>query len=294
MSLSLCGGLGAGPIASAHAVGAIDTSGGPYTHPLALTLTRDVTCNGVLLVVGGAYNGPTTHATTDNLTLEKITDTAGGTWDLFDIAGMDGKANISNTRQNLGSGSARTTLELCGSGLRAVSAGELHNGDTIDVYFAAANFPTSVRTIAMAFVLTGVLDTAVNAGGVVDYSDGFAYPDEGSPSGGLTSTDFTYLLAYGAAPHTADAECAVVAADVGWGTDSTLTPSEGDVLGAVNDGGGLSLVVTAIPDLAASTTQEPGGTWANAQTAACNCWIYMGLAAPSVGPSLGISFRVAP
>lgn len=277
MSLSLCGGLGAGPIAVGSGSG----------NSLTLTLDRDVTCNGVLYIVAGAFSGPANNGP-DSPDLDSVTDTASG---IYMTAFSDfGCAAIGDIRQDKFDDpppppTTYSTLFYSGSALRSITAGGLATGDTIDLTFVSS-FPGNVVTIAMAFLLTGVTTNAVAMTGLgVQYNESYAFPDEGAPFGSCTNTDLTYQLAWEGSPplRTPVDDCALIAISLGYNGSGDYTSVEGVVLGQ-HSAGVLELAFSAIPSIAAASAHEPGGSWSSPYELAVGNWQFIGL--PPPGPSL--------
>lgn len=283
MSASLCGGLGAGPIATGQGTG----------NSLTLTLDRDVTCGGVIYVVAGAYSGPGL-ASGDSPDLTAATDSVGGTW--LTYWSDFGVGEVGNIRQDRITGGPPVppgtyeTLFFSGSALRTIAAGEMHAGDTIDLTFVSS-YPGDCVTIAMAFVFTGIGVNAVAMTGLgVQYGESYSFPDEGPPSGNETDTDLTYALAdFGPIP-TPVADCAVLAISHALSTSGDYTPAEGVLLGQHDNGSNLTLAFSLIPGIAAASTHEPGGSWSSPYELAVGNWQFVEF--EPTGPTLHGHFRV--
>lgn len=275
MSASLCGGIGAGPVATGSAA-----SG----SSLVLTLSRDVPCDCLIYVV---YGLGYFHAATSDVSniASSGTDTFGHTYTCSTLS----KCLIGAIRQNKVVSGADQSSILMGSAIASVNAGEMSNGDTITLTISTAH-SSVLESVGMAFAITGIGETAVaqesfgSSMYTVDYADGDGYPTD------PTSTTLNWMSNYGYNPNP-QTEAALLCGALSWPDSGAYTPAAATLLGKTNSTNmGLAL---AMKTVAAAETTEPGGSWASAATAHVGNYQYAELVAPPTGPRISLRFRAA-
>lgn len=241
--ITLCGGIEAGPAA-------IGVGGGTGTGTaLVLTLSRNIPCDGFLVIVTGAFIQASTVAP-GFPSITSISDPHGGGWVV-----TGGSPSIGPRGTNFGT-SPSLKSSLITTRVKAVSSGDYVSGDTVTVNWAGS--VGTLYAVGMIFAVTNAQFLAEKQGGLFVYGNSDDYPNDSA-----SSTTLNWLADEGFNPEP-DNPAALISAYLSVPGGGTFTPNSGVLVGSVTS---TQLDVFFTLATIVGGPVEPGAVWGTSHQA---------------------------